>query len=49
MSWYPAPTPIADCLNCGATAHEFCDETCEQTYRLDPRLTDCEDDPCDTY
>lgn len=47
MSWYPAPVAIADCLNCGAGPHEFCSDDCPETYRLDPRLTDCEDDSCD--
>jgi hypothetical protein len=44
MSWYPAPVAIGTCLNCGAGPHEFCSEDCEQTNRIDPRLTDCEDD-----
>jgi hypothetical protein len=44
MRHYPDRILLGQCETCGATAHEFCGEDCEQTYRLDPRLTDCEDD-----
>jgi hypothetical protein len=44
MRHYPDRIVLGACENCGAGPHEFCSEDCEQTYRLDPRLTDCEDD-----
>lgn len=44
MRHYPDRIVLGQCETCGAGPHEFCDETCEQTNRLDPRLTDCEDD-----
>jgi hypothetical protein len=44
VSWYPAPAPIGTCTGCGAGPHEFCHDDCPDTNRVDPRLTDCEDD-----
>jgi hypothetical protein len=44
MSIYPTAKPLSTCINCGATAHEFCTDDCPETYRPDPDLTDCEVD-----
>jgi hypothetical protein len=45
LPFYPAPVALSACVNCGAGPHEFCHDTCPETYRAD--LRDDGDTPCD--